>query len=111
MSDGLPKLVRDGVPGAIRQRGARPIVSRTNTASQQREFLLKKLLEEAGELVRQPSVEEIADVLEVIWAIAEAHGFSEGDVVRCREEKRRARGIFEQGYILHAIIEPEEDDA
>lgn len=56
--------------------------------------------------MRLPSPEELADVLEVIWAIAEAHGISKKEVVRCRAERRRTTGGFDRRYILHAIIEP-----
>ncbi|MER5424333.1 nucleoside triphosphate pyrophosphohydrolase [Streptosporangium roseum] len=62
-----------------------------------REALLEKLFEEAAEL-RGAAVtevaEEIADVLEVLRAVAKVHGHEWADIEKVAEAKRAERGAF-----------------
>ena len=64
-----------------------------------KEYLLeldKKLNEEIAEYQVDKSLEEMADVLEVLFAICEARGHSVEELMKVRKEKKEARGGFEQ---------------
>ena len=89
------KLVRDKIPQIIMAAGKNPI---TRILSQE-EYLLeldKKLNEEIAEYQVDKSLEEMADVLEVLFAICEARGHSVEELMKVRKEKKEARGGFEQ---------------
>jgi predicted house-cleaning noncanonical NTP pyrophosphatase (MazG superfamily) len=96
------KLVRDKIPDLIRAEGGIPVVE-VLLAAQRRPALLAKLLEEAGEAAAATDgelPEELADVLEVVRALACELGLSLGQVVELADEKRSRRGGFDQGLWL-----------
>ncbi|WP_031168045.1 nucleoside triphosphate pyrophosphohydrolase [Streptosporangium roseum] len=92
----MGKLVRDRIPEIIRAHGTEPVVTVLGEADY-REALLEKLFEESAEL-RGAAVtevaEEIADVLEVLRAIAKVHGHEWADIEKVAEAKRAERGAF-----------------
>ena len=66
------------------------------------EFLLeleKKLVEETQEYLQSKSVEEIADILEVVHRISQLRGTSAEKLEEIRQEKTRKRGAFEKKSI------------
>jgi predicted house-cleaning noncanonical NTP pyrophosphatase (MazG superfamily) len=95
----MEKLVRDRIPDLMRAAGADPVI-RYVSADEMPQWLYAKLYEEAGELEQTPSLEECADVLEVLRAIAAILGNSLEDVVRAADAKRAARGGFQDGCVL-----------
>ena len=56
----------------------------------------KKLTEEVAEYQADKSLEEMADVLEVLLAICEARGHSVEQLMEVRNQKREQRGGFKQ---------------
>ncbi|MER5326362.1 nucleoside triphosphate pyrophosphohydrolase [Streptosporangium roseum] len=92
----MGKLVRDRIPEIIRQDGMEPAVTVLGEDGY-REALLEKLFEESTEL-REAAVtevvEEIADVLEVLRAIAKVHGHEWANIEKVAEAKRAERGAF-----------------
>lgn len=89
------KLVRDKIPQIIAAAGKKPI---TRILGQE-EYLValdRKLNEEVAEYQADKSLEEMADVLEVLFAICEARGHSVEELVAVRDKKRKARGGFAQ---------------
>ncbi len=89
----MGKLVRDKIPEIIEADGKKPI---TRILSQE-EYLAEldtKLNEEVAEYQADKSVEEMADVLEVLYALCEARGYSIEELQRVREDKRAKRGGF-----------------
>ena len=62
--------------------------------------MLNKVTEETSELLEEPSLEEMADVLEVIYALAETMGFSSEELESARETKQKLRGGFKKGLII-----------
>ena len=67
------KLVRDHIPAMITQRGDQP-VTRILACDEYRHELRRKLHEEVAEFCATGEVEELADVLEVVYALAMLEG-------------------------------------
>jgi len=91
------KLIRDEVPSQIKSEGRLPIVKKL-TGSALTVALRDKLVEEVGEYLSSGKIEELADILEVIRALAKSTGHSEYEVEEVRENKVRDRGGFEEGW-------------
>ena len=97
------KLVRDRIPDIIMQSGKRPAYSFLSDE----DYLAKldeKLNEELAEYQENKSVEELADLLEVIWAVAVARGSSIEEVEAIRQDKAAKRGGFEKKILLTEVI-------
>lgn len=90
----MGKLVRDRIPEIIRNAGKTPITEILSEEAYLTE-LDKKLNEEVAEYQADKSLEEMADVLEVLFAICEARGYSVEDLMKVRAGKREERGGFE----------------
>lgn len=93
------KLVRDEIPRIIRESGKEPV---TRTLSQEEAFtaLAQKLCEEAQEYRDSGEVEELADVMEVVYGIAREHGVSMEEIEAIRARKAEERGGFQQRVYL-----------
>lgn len=98
------KLVRDYIPDIIRSNGAK---CETMALDDQAyiQALDTKLMEEFGEFRENRNVEEIADMLEVLFAMAKAHGYSWIDVASAHREKRVKRGGFDRAILLKTVTE------
>ena len=93
------KLVRDRIPGIIEESGKCCITS-VLPDSDYIEMLDKKLEEELAEYQQSKSMEELADLLEVIRAVARARGSSMEEVEKIRKEKAILRGGFKKQILL-----------
>ena len=93
------KLVRDRIPEIIEASGNKCEIEVVNDKVAL-EYLYKKLNEEVSELLEDKNLDEIADVVEVLFAIAGKYGYSEKDVLDRRNENKDARGGFEDNLIL-----------
>ena len=89
------KLVRDKIPEIIIADGKKPIIRILDNDEYLQE-LDKKLNEEIAEYQADKSVEEIADVLDVLFDFCVARGHSVEELMEVRNEKREKRGGFEQ---------------
>ena len=90
------KAIRDKIPEIIKESGN---VCNSVTPSDE-QFLIeleKKLVEELTEYQESKNVEELADVLEVIYRISNLKGF---DLDKARLEKIEKRGKFEKNLFL-----------
>lgn len=98
------KLVRDKIPEIIEASG-----KKCDTAVlTDKDFLYmldKKLGEEVKEYQESHEVEELADVLEVIYAIAETQGVSKKQLEDIRAAKTEKRGAFEKKILLKSVTE------
>ena len=89
------KLVRDKIPQIIQADGKSPIIRTLSDADYLQE-LDKKLNEEVAEYQADKSIEEMADVVEVLYAICEARGHSVDELEQVRKEKSEKRGAFKE---------------
>ncbi|WP_335977103.1 nucleoside triphosphate pyrophosphohydrolase [Streptomyces sp. CA2R106] len=90
------KLVRDRIPQIIRENGAEPVV-RTADAAEYRSRLRDKLGEEVAEFLAADDAEapeELADVLEVVHALAADLGLGPDQLEKLRAAKASERGGF-----------------
>jgi len=92
------KLVRDKIPEIIRANGERPI-TRVLGDDEYVHELIKKLGEEYEEFKADVSVEELADLQEVILALADAIASRE-ELEKGRANKAEARGAFRSKIFL-----------
>ena len=98
------KLVRDKIPEIIEQSGKLCEIS----VLSDEEYLTaldKKLNEELQEFRQSGEIEELADILEVVYAIAQAKGYSIERLQSLREEKKTARGAFDKKLFLKWVKE------
>lgn len=93
------KLVRDNIPNIIRAKGQVAQTYILNEEEFKRE-LLRKLREEVEELIESPSLEERADIAEVLRKIDELFGFAPAELEDARQAKYEARGGFEKRIFL-----------
>ncbi|OBK56807.1 phosphoribosyl-ATP pyrophosphohydrolase [Mycobacterium kubicae] len=102
----MGKLVRDKVPDLIRESGRRSRVS-SLSAPAYRRALIDKLREEVDELAAAQAteslLEEAADVLEVLTAIALEHGAALDTIVEIARVKRDERGGFDLRLWLDGV--------
>lgn len=100
------KLVRDRIPEIIEQSGKTCITS-ILSADEYLTMLDEKLSEELAEYQQDKSMEELADLLEVLMAVAKARGSSFEEVEAIRRQKAEKRGGFEKRILLTEVHENE----
>ena len=99
MIDKYNKLVRDKIPEIISQNGDCPKV-RTLDCQSYFDALNHKLTEEVAEYLAEYSVDELADMLEVIHTIAKHKGLTPYDLEQIRIKKHGERGGFDERILL-----------
>ncbi|MBQ2946605.1 MAG: nucleoside triphosphate pyrophosphohydrolase [Bacilli bacterium] len=100
------KLVRDNIPEIIESNGEKPIISILDD-NRYKEELEKKLYEEYLEVIDSSyssRIEELADMLEVISALAKLEDKTLDDVVEVAKEKVKKRGAFDKKIFLEKVI-------
>ena len=98
------KLIRDKIPEIIEQSGKKCIVEVLDNDTYI-EYLDQKLNEELAEYQQDKSIEELSDLLEVMYAVVTARGYSIEELERIRLEKAEKRGSFEKRLLLKSVYE------
>lgn len=98
------KLVRDKIPEIIKNSGKQFDMHIADT-TEALKLLEAKLDEEVLEFHQDKNLEELADILEVIFALAKNLGFSEEDLLNKRLTKKEERGGFDKNIILEKVYE------
>ena len=108
------KLVRDRIPELIRANGEEPITYQAGPAEYRRR-LQDKLLEEVNEFLTATNptnaVEELADVLEVIYALAADLDTDQPSLNQIRQTKATTRGTFTNRTIWTGVRSPSDPTA
>ena len=97
------KLVRDKIPEMIRQKGDLPVVETLDDEKKYLKALHRKLSEEIDEYHEQRNVDEFADVLEVVYALAKYYGKTPEYLEQIRLKKYKERGGFDNKTFLVAV--------
>jgi predicted house-cleaning noncanonical NTP pyrophosphatase (MazG superfamily) len=97
------KLVRDRVPGILRA-GGHEVVTKTLEGDALLGALRAKIDEEVAEydtaIDDEHAATELADLLEVVMAIAKRRGYGEAAIQQLRADKAAQRGVFDLGFFL-----------
>lgn len=104
-----PKLVRDYMPLIISREGATPVF-RYISGEEKRSALVDKLREESAELFAalesgnlEEIAAEIADVQEVLKAIAQTNGIQMSMIADHQMQKAAVKGTFSRGVYMEAV--------
>ncbi len=104
MSTKYHKLVRDYIPEIIEASGKK---CSTEILSDEEyiKMLDAKLDEELAEYHKEQNIEELADLVEVIFACTVARGYSLEELEHVRVEKANKRGSFVEKILLKEVYE------
>ena len=100
------KLVRDKIPEIIEQSGKKALVEILSDEDYEI-FLERKLDEEVKEYRESKDAEELADILEVLIALAKSKGLSFEELIALQRDKAEKKGAFEKKIFLIAVSENE----
>lgn len=100
------KLVRDRIPEIIEASGKTCKTMILDDIEYLR-MLDAKLDEELAEYHKDQNIEELADLLEVIYAAAIAKGYTVEELEGVREQKAQKRGAFLNKILLLEVAESE----
>ena len=98
------KLIRDRIPAIIEASGK---TCKTVILSDE-EYIRRidaKLDEELAEYHADQTIEELADLLEVIYAAAAARGYTPEQLEQIRAEKAAERGAFREKILLLEVAD------
>lgn len=100
------KLVRDKIPEIIENAGK---ICTTEVLSdvEYLQMLDMKLEEELKKYYQDKNLEELADLMEVIFAVVEARGYSIAELEQVRKKKADERGGFKQKILLKQVSDPQ----
>ena len=98
------KLVRDRIPEIIKADG-KTCVYETLSYEAYIRLLDQKLNEELAEYQESKSLEELADLLEVMQAVVRARGWTLDELEQVRADKAAERGGFTKKILLKEVWE------
>lgn len=102
------KLVRDRIPEIISKTGAK-VEIKILDSEEYIKYLGEKLLEECKEVLESKNekeiTEELADVLEVIYAISDVFKIDIAEIENVRISKKETRGGFSSKIFLKSVVE------
>lgn len=101
------KLVRDKIPEIIEKDGKKCSIE-ILTNEEYIKMIDAKLDEELAEYHKDNSIEELADLMEVIFAAVEARGYSIEDLEKLRLDKVQKRGVFSKKILLKKVVDGSE---
>lgn len=96
------KLIRDKIPEIIKASG-KELKTRVLLNKEYQFKLNEKLSEELKEYQTHHSIEELVDIVEVIYAILKTQDVSLEKFESMRQEKYQNRGGFDKRLLLEAV--------
>ncbi len=103
------KIVRDRIPEIIHAGGQQPLLKEIGT-EEIIAGLERKLKEELDEYLLDHSIEEMADLLEVMHGILHHRGIPWEELEQVRAKKHAEKGGFDKGIFLEAVRTDEETE-
>ncbi|MBP3398281.1 MAG: nucleoside triphosphate pyrophosphohydrolase [Erysipelotrichaceae bacterium] len=101
------KLVRNRIPELIESKFEFPEYIILDDESYER-MLEEKLDEEVREYHQDKTIEELADILEVVIALCESRGFSKEELIKIYQNKHQEKGGFsDKIYLVSKTIKEE----
>lgn len=98
------KLIRDKIPEIITKSGKKSVVQKVDGEEYFR-LLNEKLGEELNEYMETYDVEELADLVEIIYAILDYKRVDLEEFESIRQQKAEERGAFKEGLVLLKVFE------
>ncbi len=100
----MKKLVRDRIPEIIKLNTGKE--SKIYIADDEEYYkeLVKKLEEETKEFIESHQVEELVDILEVIYAITKHKNITLNQLEEIRKDKTEKKGNFDKKYIWESDL-------
>lgn len=98
------KLVRDKIPEIITKNNKKAIAKILNDEDYLTE-LNRKIQEEVKEYLEDNNVEELADIVEVVYGILKAKNISIEEFENIRKSKVQKKGAFKEKIFLEKVIE------
>ncbi|MBR3512747.1 MAG: nucleoside triphosphate pyrophosphohydrolase [Clostridia bacterium] len=99
------KLIRDKIPEIISKDNNKKAIIRVLNDVDYKKELDKKLQEEMKEYLEDDNVEELADLVEVIYAILDNKNISLEEFEKIRKKKVGKRGAFKEKLFLEKVLE------
>jgi predicted house-cleaning noncanonical NTP pyrophosphatase (MazG superfamily) len=96
------KLVRDKIPEIVKKEGQIPVI-RVANKKEYWQALKQKLKEEVEEFLKRSNKEELADILEIIYAICDFKKIDKKELEKLRKKKAKERGGFKKRIILEEV--------
>ena len=96
------KLVRDKIPEIISSDG-KDCKTEILNDTVYIEMLDKKLNEELEEYQSDKNIEELADLLEVIYSVTKARGYTIDQLENIRRKKAEEKGSFDKKILLKEV--------
>ena len=96
------KLVRDKIPQIIKSNGEEPKTRILDDEEYLKELNIK-LTEEVKEYLEDGNVEELADIVEVIYGILDAKKVTLEEFENIRKSKVEKRGAFKEKIFLDYV--------
>ena len=96
------KLIRDRIPEIIAATGKTAQI-RVLSDEEYADALERKLTEEVSEYLESKEPMELADILQVIEALAENAGVSFDELLTMKAAKQRANGAFRRRLLLEYV--------
>lgn len=94
------KLVRDSIPDKIKANGDICETRKVTDSGALKILLQCKLIEETAEFIESKGKEELADIVEVVYALATAYGSSPDEIDEIRKAKKEKLGAFDNAVYL-----------
>lgn len=98
------KLIRDKIPGIIEAGGSKAVVEVLDNENFHK-YLNIKLAEEFKEYQESGSIEELADLVEVVYALLDCMGVTREQFDAIRSSKNIERGAFKKKLLLKEVID------
>lgn len=96
------KIIRDKIPKILEDSGKDYYIHIVDD-KEALKYLDLKLDEEVEEFHKDKNLEELADIMEVLFSLGKKLGYTEEDLLNKRIEKKEAKGGFDKNIILDTV--------